>query len=228
MLTRTFFVVFFSIFYQEIYSNDQILRLPKLARNYRYFVEEIDQTYRILGSCTNMKKTEPMSRCIVQVRQRFRLKYLSMATDDQMIGSGVIISKRIDDRSRMISIVTAFHIVVPQFDYALYSFVLIPLLLIAFTTIPLAAYYRASITYHIGKLFLIFFVYVIISACIVYYLISMIYPFMFNSSVKVYFGIDEKIRSQGKTKQIYCELISSRLFLSNAWWDDIGVLNLKN
>ena len=140
----------------------------------------------------------------------------------------MIISKRIEDRSRMISVVTAFHVVVPQLDYALHSFILISLLLIALVTIPFAVYYRAFITHHICKLFLVLFLYVIISACIAYYLISIIYPFMFSSSIKVHSGIDEKTRSQGRTKQIYCELISSRLVLSNAWWDDTGKLNLKD
>ena len=86
-----------------------------------------------------MKKTKPMSRCIIQVRHsinKYQLKYLSRSMDGQMIRSGMIISKQIEDRSRMINVVTAFHVGVPQLDYAFHSFILISLLPIAFVTIP--------------------------------------------------------------------------------------------
>ena len=222
MMMLTFITMWILLFFPQSESNDDFQRLPKIPTNYRYFVGEFDKTYRILGSCTDMKKTVPMSRCIIKINHRYKLKYLSSSVVNRLIGSGTIIFKKMENNIPMITILTAFDIVVPQLDLRLYSFIVFSSLVTSMINMPLVFYYRTSINKYIGKMLLLFFPYVVILSCIIYYLICIIYPFMFNSSIEINLGIDDQIRLRSRAKQIQCEVISSRLILSNTWWDGIG------
>lgn len=116
MSTWMFLIIVFPLFCQRAHSDEELRRLPKFTVNYRCLVDEIDHIYRILGSSTIMNKTESMTRCIIQIRHKYYLNYFSLSMDRPMIEPGMIISKRIEGRSRIMSIVTAFDVLVSQLD----------------------------------------------------------------------------------------------------------------
>ncbi|CAF5117056.1 unnamed protein product, partial [Rotaria sp. Silwood1] len=97
---------------EQSITNDDFDRLPKPPVNYRHFVEQAGKTYKILGSCSEVKLSEPMSRCVIQIRH----KYMSINFAQESTGTGVIIFKSIENYISSIIILTTFHIVVPQMN----------------------------------------------------------------------------------------------------------------
>jgi hypothetical protein len=104
---------------------------------------------------------------------------------------------------------------------------LIPFMLISFSSIslisiPLIIYYLSVIYHQLCKVLFGLIFYILISSCIAYYIILMIYPFLFNSVFRITILSDSKISLKSEASQLHCELISSKLALSYTWWDDIG------
>ncbi|CAF4920806.1 unnamed protein product, partial [Rotaria sp. Silwood1] len=97
---------------EQSITNDNFDRLSKPPVNYRHFVEQAGKTYKILGLCSEVKLTEPMSRCVIQIGH----KYMSINFAQESTGTGVIIFKSIENYISSIIILTTFHVVVPQMD----------------------------------------------------------------------------------------------------------------
>jgi len=57
-------------------TNDGFHRLPASV-NYRHFAE-LDQTYKIIGACSEVKTTAPMSRCILKIVHKYKPKFISI------------------------------------------------------------------------------------------------------------------------------------------------------
>ncbi|CAF3647044.1 unnamed protein product [Rotaria socialis] len=121
-------VFFLILFLKQSISDDDFDRLPKPPVNYRHFVEQAGKTYKILGSCSEVKLTEPMSRCVIQIGHKYMLKYMSINFAQESTGSGVIICKSIENYISSIIILTAFHVVVPQMDLSFFTFMVITFL----------------------------------------------------------------------------------------------------
>jgi hypothetical protein len=60
---------------------------------------------------------------IVNIRHKYKLKYVSISFHEEVVGSGIIIHKSIDNDNPYIIILTVFHIVVPQLESSLLGFV---------------------------------------------------------------------------------------------------------
>src|ERR1700722_6202250 len=101
---------FLLLLFKESITNNDFDRLPTSPVNYRYFAE-VDQTHRILGSCSEVKTTSPMSRCILKIVHKYKPKYLSIAFAEELVGTGIVIYKSVDNGEPYVIILTAFHIV---------------------------------------------------------------------------------------------------------------------
>ncbi|CAF3677362.1 unnamed protein product, partial [Rotaria socialis] len=185
-------------------SDDDFDRLPKPPVNYRHFVEQAGKTYKILGSCSEVKLIEPMSRCVIQIGHKYMLKYMSINFAQESTGSGVIIFKSIENYISSIIILTAFHIVVPQMDLRSLIF------------------YSSVISQQLFRVFCGLIIYMTICTCFMYYIILMIYPFLFESLFRIRLVPGGKNDFNMGSYSMDCQLISSRLILSKDWWDDIG------
>jgi hypothetical protein len=58
-----FILVFVLLLFNESLGTNDFDRLATLPVNYRYFAE-VGQSYKILGSCNELKMTVSMSRCV--------------------------------------------------------------------------------------------------------------------------------------------------------------------
>jgi hypothetical protein len=131
------------LFNESLGTND-FDRLATLPVNYRYFAE-VGQSYKILGSCNELKMTVSMSRCILQIVHQYTPKLFSINFAEEAIGTGIVISKSINDDQPYIIILTAFHIVVPQFDLSLSIFIIISFSLMCILIIPILIYYSSVV-----------------------------------------------------------------------------------
>ena len=213
-------LLIFLLLIKEGINKTDFDRLPTPPVNYRYFVE-LDQTYKILGSCTEVKTTTPMSRCIIKIVHKYKPRYLSIQFAEELIGTGIIIHKSTDGAPYLV-ILTAFHIVVPQLDLNLLTFMLYIFITISVGIIPIIIYYSSVVYQHLCKFLFGLISYVIICSCLVYYVLIVTYPFLFDSSFQITLLSNNKNSIRSETSQVNCELISSNFVLSFTWWDDIG------
>jgi hypothetical protein len=209
------------LLFKESVTDNGFDRLPTPPVNYRYFAE-VYQTYKILGSCSEVKTTVPMSRCILKITHKYKPKYLSISFAKDLVGTGIVINKLIDNNEPYVIILTAFHIVVPQLDLSLFTFMILSFSLICLSSIPIIIYYSSVIYQHLCQILFGLISYIIICSYLVYYVLLMIYPFLFNSSFQITLLSDNNIKTRSEASHIHCELISSNLVLSYTWWDDIG------
>ena len=209
---------FLLLLFKQSISNDDFNRLPTSPVNYRYFAE-VDQ---ILGSCSEVKTILPMSRCIVKISHKYKLKYLSIAFSEELVGTGTVIYKSVDNGELYVIILTAFHIVVPQLGLSLLTFMTSTLLTIFVIITPIIIYYSSIVYQHRCRILFGLILYIIISSCLVYHVLLVIYPFLFNSFFQIILLSNNKIHTRSESLQIKCELISSNIVLSYTWWDDIG------
>ncbi len=142
-------------------------------------------------------------------------------SDANIVGTGIVIYKSSDNGEPYVIILTASHIVVPQPDISLLTFVLISFSTICLATAPIIIYYFSVLYQHLCRLLFGLISYLIICSCLMYYILLVIYPFFFNSSFQVTLLSDNQI-FKSQLSQINCQLISSNLVLSYTWWDDIG------
>jgi hypothetical protein len=210
------------LLFKQSVSNNDFDRLPKPPVSYRYFANEVDPTYKILGSCSEVKSSTPISRCIIKIDHRYKPKYLSIIFANELVGTGIVIFKSSDNDKSDIIILTAFHIVVPQLDLKLIPFMLISFSTISTISIPLIIYYLSVIHHQLCNVLFGLIFYVLISSCVIYYIILIIYPFLFNSFFRITILSDNKINFKSEVSQLHCDLLSSKLVLSHTWWDDIG------
>ena len=214
------FVVFCMVLVNTT-SNNELDRLPSPPVNYRYF-GDIDQRYNIVGTCNEIDNTAPMSRCIVQVIHKYRMKYLVATSPNEMVGTGIIIDKFVENDQSSIVILTSFHIVTAQFDMNFLTF-----LIVSFSTISLAAapaffYYSSIIEKYFCIILWVLIVYIIFCSSLVYYVLLLVYPFLLNSSYQIRFSSISTMNDKSRFSQFGCELITSRLIFSNSWFEDIG------
>jgi hypothetical protein len=219
-----FILVFVLLLFNESLGTNDFDRLATLPVNYRYFAE-VGQSYKILGSCNELKMTVSMSRCILQIVHQYKPKLFSINFAEEVIGTGTVISKSINDDQPYIIILTAFHIVVPQFDLSLSIFIIISFSLMCILIIPILIYYSSVVYQYLCRICFSLVLYIIIGSCLVYYVISIIYPFFFNSSFRVMLSLDNNMDKRSKALQVSCELISSKFVISYPWYDDIGKLS---
>ena len=211
---------FLLLLFKQSLSNDDFNQLPTSPVNYRYFAE-VDQTYKILGSCSEVKTILPMFRCIVKISHKYKIKYLSVAFSEELVGTGTVIYKSIDNGEPYVIILTAFHIVVPQLNLSLLTFMTISFLMIFVTITPIMIYYSSIVYQYLCRILFGLILYIIICSCLVYHVPLVIYPFLFNSFFQIILLSNNKIHTKSESLQIKCELISSNIVLSYTWWDDI-------
>jgi hypothetical protein len=202
-------------------SND-FDRLPKPPVKYRYFAVEFEDTHQILGSCSEVKNTSPKSRCIIRINHKYSRKFVASDFSQQIIGSGSIIQKSIDNGIRSVTILTAFHIIVPQTDLTFGAFISLNVFTILVAILPLIICIRKTDRQHLKKIFLFFLCYSLVCSCIVYWCILFIYPFMFNSSFRLSVLSNDINRLKSELLEIQCKIKSSKMIFSRSWWDDIG------
>ncbi|CAF1081441.1 unnamed protein product [Rotaria sordida] len=221
-------VFFLILLVEQSITNDDFDRLPKPPVNYRHFVEQVGQTYKILGSCSEVKFTEHISRCIIQIGHKYMPKYMSINFAQESTGTGVIIFKSIKNDISSIIILTTFHIVVPQMNLSFFTFAIITFLTTLIILIGSLIFYSSIISQQLLKVFCGLIIYMIICTCFMYCIILMIYPFLFESLFRI------RVVSGGKTDfnigsySMNCQLISSKLILSKDWWDDIAIIKCSN
>ena len=98
-------------------------RLPKSLVDYRYFVEEFGDVYKIIDSCAKIKNTSQKSRCVVRI-----------------------------NNDRIITILTAFHVIVPQVTVTFKSFIGFYLITIVFIILPTMIYIQKINPEHLKKI----------------------------------------------------------------------------
>ncbi|CAF4404654.1 unnamed protein product [Rotaria magnacalcarata] len=216
-------VICFVLFSQASSANNEFDRLPKSPVNYRCFAGEVDQTYKILGSCSEVKATVPMSRCIVKIDHKYKPKYMSISFAEELVGTGIVIFKSTENNVPFVIILTAYHIVVPQLGISFVLFVIIASSTTFMATSLLLTYYSFINYQQIIKIVFGLVLYSIVCSCIIYIFMLMIYPFIFDSSFRITVISNEKTHLNLRSPRIDCQLISSKLSLSNAWKDDIGL-----
>ena len=201
-------------------SND-FDRLPKPPVNYRYFAVEFEDSYRILGSCSEVKKTSPKSRCILRITHNYSPKFVASEFSENTEGTGTIIQKSIDNGIRSIIILTAFHTIVPQTNLTFRAFLGYNSAVILLIVLPLIIYVRRIDRQHLKKFVLFFSCYSFMSSCIVYCVIVFMHSVLFNSLFQLTLLSDDN-RLIIESSQIQCEMKSSKMFFFVNWWDDIG------
>ncbi|CAF1673197.1 unnamed protein product, partial [Adineta ricciae] len=134
-------------------------RLPKSPADYRYFVKEFGSVYKIIGSCSKVKNTSPKSRCIVRINHEYSSKLLTSGVSEKIIGSGVVIQKSFCNDNRIITALTAFHVVVPQVTFTFKSFIGFYLTTTVFINLPTMIYIRKTNPQHLKRMLLFLIVY---------------------------------------------------------------------
>ncbi|CAM4843340.1 unnamed protein product [Rotaria magnacalcarata] len=221
-------VFFLILFLKQSKADDDFDRLPKPPVNYHHFVEQAGKTFKILGSCSEVKLTEPMSRCVIQIGHKYMLKYMSINFAQESTGSGVIIFKSIENYISSIIILTAFHIAVPQMDLSFFMFAVITFLTTIIILIGSLIFYSSIISQQLFRVFCDLIIYMIICTCFMYDIILMIYPFLFESLFRLCLVPGGKNDFNMGSYSMDCQLISSRLILSKDWWDDIAIIKCSN
>jgi hypothetical protein len=212
---------FLLLLFKKSTAYNEFDRLPTPPVDYRYFAE-VDPTYKILGSCTEVNTTAPMSRCILQIVHKYKTKYLPSTSVEEQVGTGIVIYKSTENDKSYIIILTAFHIVIPQLNLSLLTFVIISFSTICLLSAPILICYLSVVYQHLCKILFGFIPYIIICSCLTYHVLLVIYPFLFNSSFQITLLSDTPISNRSELSQIHCELISSKFVLSYTWLDDIG------
>ncbi|CAM4851708.1 unnamed protein product [Rotaria magnacalcarata] len=200
----------FVLFFQAIWANNGFDRLPKSPVNYRYFAGEVDQTYKILGSCSEVKATVTMSRCIVKIDHKYKPKYMSISFAEELVGTGIVIFKSTENDVPFVIMLTAFHIVVPQLDISFVSFVIIASSTTFMATSLLLTYYSFINYQQIIKIVFGLVLYSIVCSCIIYIFMLKIYPFIFDSSFRITVISNEKIHWNLRSPRMDSQLVSSK------------------
>jgi hypothetical protein len=144
-----------------------------------------------------------------------------------VIGTGIIIHKAMDNDNPSIIILTVFHIVVAKLEFTLLTLIGFAVLLSVVPGVVMLYRYSSMGFAYMFKIILCLVLYVTVGSCLIYYLVLMMYPFLFNSIFEISLS-DKKINREAETSQIKCQVVSSRLALSYTWWDDIGLIKCSN
>ncbi|CAF1653323.1 unnamed protein product [Adineta ricciae] len=203
-------------------------RLPKPPADYRYFVEEFGNVYKIIGSCSKVKNTSPKSRCIVRINHEYSSKLLTSGVSEKIIGSGVVIQKSFCNDNRIITVLTAFHVVVPQVAFTFKSFIGFYLTTTVFIILPTMIYIRKTNPQHLKKMLLFLIVYCSVCSGIVYCFGLFVYPFLFHSYYRLNILFNDMDHLKNEVLEMHCQVKSSAFVFSTNWWDDIGILQCSN
>ena len=223
MTSNWIYLVFFIVSaVGENIANEDLNRLLKPPVHYRHFVVQSGQSYKIVGSCSELKLTEPMSRCVIQISHKYIAKYISINYVQELTGTGIIIYKSIENDISSIIILTAYHIAVPQMDLSFFTFTAITFLTSMIILMGSLIQYSSIILPQLLRVFCSLIIYMVICTCFMYYILLTIYPFLFESLFKIDLAAGRKNDFNIESDLINCQLISSRLALSKDWWDDIG------
>lgn len=202
-------------------SYSELDRLPTPPVDYRYFAD-IGQRYKILGTCNGLDNTAPMSRCVVQVIHKYRMKFLVATSPNELIGTGVIIDKFVEHGQSTIVILTSFHIVTAQFDMNFLTFLVVSFSTVCLTATPAFFYYSSIIQRCFCRILCILIVYIILCSTFVYCILLLVYPFLSTSSYQIKLSSISTMNDKSSLSRSGCELITSGLIFSNSWFEDIG------
>ncbi|CAF1411424.1 unnamed protein product [Adineta ricciae] len=175
-------------------------RLPKPPADYRYFVEEFGNVYKIIGSCSKVKNTSPKSRCIVRINHEYSSKLLTSGVSEKII---------------------AFHVVVPQVAFTFKSFIGFYLTTTVFIILPTMIYIRKTNPQHLKKMLLFLIVYCSVCSGIVYCFGLFVYPFLFHSYYRLNILFNDMDHLKNEVLEMHCQVKSSAFVFSTNWWDDI-------
>ena len=178
--------------------------------NYRYFVVQHGDKFKILGSCDEVRAISPMTRCLVKIYHQYDFFQMDI---NEMKGTGVIIHKSND----YILIVTAFHVIVPQNILTFNQF--ITLYLVTLITVFVSWYVKLNLS--MVKLFIPAILYSLLCCGFCFISLAFFYPMLCVSSFQIESAI-ENSENQFLSMDFECQVISNTQTFSRAWWDDIG------
>jgi hypothetical protein len=171
--------------------------------NYRYFVVQRGDKFKLLGSCNEVRAISPMTRCLVKIYHKYDFFEMDI---NEMKGTGIIIHKSND----YILIVTAFHVIIPQYILTFNQFITMNLV----TLIAVFVSWYVKFNLSVVKLFICAVLYSLLCCVFCFILLAFFYPMLCVSSLQ--------IENQFSSMDLECQVISSTRTFSQAWWDDIG------
>ena len=183
---------------------------PRSNINYRYFVMQRGDKFKFLGSCDEVQLTSPMTRCIVKIFHKYDLFEMDI---NEVTGTGIVIDK--NDHS--IVIVTALHVIIPQYLLTLYEFIILNVfvsLLLSFLW-----YYKLDSFNCTLLIFIIF--YSFFWCALLYISLAYLYQLLCTSSFQIE-PCNNDSNNRLLSDDLECEVLSSKTIFSQAWWEDIG------
>jgi len=195
---------------ERMLISSNIVYHPQSNINYRYFVIQRGDKFKFLGSCNEVRLTSPMTRCIVKIYHKYDLFEIDI---NEMTGTGIIIHK--NDYS--IVIVTAFHVIIPQYLLTLNEFIILNvfvLLLVSFL-----CYIKVDLFNRTSLIFIIF--YSFFCCTLFYILLAYLYPLLCTSSFEIEICNNDS-NNRLPSDDLECQVLSSKTTFSQAWWEDIG------
>jgi hypothetical protein len=177
---------------------------------YRYFVIQQGDKFKLLGTCNEIQAISPMTRCLVKIYHRYDFFQID---NNEMKGTGVIVYKSND----YILIVTAFHVIIPQYILTFNQFITMNLI----TLIAVFMSWYAKFNLSTVKLFIGAILYSTLCCAFCFILMAFFYPILCVSSFKIG-TTNEKSENQFSSMDFECQVISNTWTFSQAWWDDIG------
>ncbi len=194
------YLLFFYIFKFELYDctkdilvDNNIISHRRSNVNYRYFVVQHGDKFKFLGSCTGVRGTSPMIRCLVKIRHKYDF---FQTNPNEIIGTAVIIDKNDD----YIILVTPFHVVVPQYLLTFNEFVILNIF--TFVSILFSCFFKLNVFN--WKVLIFTLLYSFLCCTLFYVIFSYCYPLLCLSS----FEIETVINNDSQKKYSPLELES--------------------
>jgi hypothetical protein len=142
------------------------------------------------------------------------LDFRGKLENGKVTGTGIIIHK--NDYS--IVIVTAFHVIIPQYLLTLNEF----FILNVFVLLLLVSFFWYIKTDLFNCTSLIFIIFYSFFCCTLFYiLLAYLYPLLCTSSFEIEICNNDS-NNRLPSDDLECQVLSSKTTFSQAWWEDIG------
>jgi hypothetical protein len=195
---------------QTLVDHNIIHHSPIPVVKYKYFVVQHGDKFKLLGSCSNVQATSPMSRCLVKIYHKYDFFQMDI---NEMKGTGIVIHKNND----YILIVTAFHVIIPQYILTFNQF--ITMNFVTLIAVLVSWYFKLNLS--MLRLFIYAMLYSLLCCTICFLLLAFFYPMLCVSSFQIE-TVNKKSENQFSSMDLECQVVSSTWTFSQAWWDDIG------
>ena len=195
---------------RSIFSDNNMITHRTSNINYRYFVVQHGELFHPVGSCNTVPQMSSPLKCLVKIRHKYEF---FQTNPHEVIGTGVIIDKY----DGYIILVTAFHVVVPQYLLTLNEF----LILNIFTLISMLFFSIFKSNIFNWKVLISMFLYSFLYCTLFYIIFLYCYPLLCLSSIKTETG-NYNVQHIVLSSTLECQIISSTRVFSQSWWEDIG------